>query len=297
MQISKAVFPVAGIGSRFLPATKANPKEMLPIVDKPLIQYAVEEAIRAGMNHMIFITSSSKRAIEDHFDNNFELETVLLKQNKDELYDLVKNIAPKGINFTYVRQHQPLGLGHAIMCAKHVVGHESFAVLLADDLIDESYKPCLSTMVEYFKKLNHSMLAVQEVPRHDVHQYGIVDVMDINKSIMVIDSIVEKPHPENAPSNLAVIGRYIFTPEIFTCLERTSMDKRGEIQLTDAIELLLLKEKVSALKFIGKRYDCGSKLGYLEAMVEFGIKHPDIGKSFSKYIANLNKQVITEKTR
>lgn len=287
MPITKAVFPVAGLGSRFLPATKANPKEMLPIVDKPLIQYAVEEAIRAGMKHMIFITSSDKRAIEDHFDNNFVLETQLLKQQKHELLNLVKDIAPPGVNFTYVRQHQPLGLGHAIMCAKHVIGNDPFAVLLADDLIDESNNPCLTAMVEYFAHFNHSILAVQEVPRNEVHQYGIVSIKNIKDAYAQIDAIVEKPLIQKAPSNLAVLGRYIFTPEIFSCLENTVMDKRGEIQLTDAIEKLLQKQIVSAWIFRGKRYDCGSKLGYLEAMVEFAMKHPDIGKPFKQYLNNI----------
>ena len=284
MVVKKAVFPVAGLGSRFLPVTKANPKEMLPIVDKPLIQYAVEEAVKAGITHMIFITSSSKRAIEDHFDNHFELETRLEQQGKNELLALVKNISPPHIQFTYVRQNQPLGLGHAVLCAEHVVGDSSFAVLLADDLMDESTFPCLKTMTEHYEQSSESIVAVQAVPWADVHQYGVVDVGGSAIDYAPIQSIIEKPTQTMAPSNLAAIGRYIFTPTIFSCLKKTRIDQRGEIQLTDAIRLLLAEEKVHAFHYHGKRYDCGSKLGYLQATVEFGMRHPEIGRAFFEYL-------------
>jgi len=286
MQVKKAVFPVAGLGSRFLPVTKANPKEMLPIVDKPLIQYAVEEAVRAGITHMIFITSSSKRAIEDHFDNHFELETRLQEQGKDKLLALVKSISPPGIQFTYVRQHQPLGLGHAILCAEHVVGDEPFAVLLADDLIDDLQSPCLTAMVDYFKRDGESVLAVQPVPWEDIHQYGVVNIKDSNLGYSAIQAMVEKPTREQASSNLAAVGRYIFTPAIFACLRQTESDHRGEIQLTDGIQRLLTQARVQAFQFQGKRYDCGSKLGYLQAMVAFGMRHAEIGKAFCDYLQN-----------
>ncbi|KTD16429.1 UTP--glucose-1-phosphate uridylyltransferase GalU [Legionella jordanis] len=288
MPIKKAVFPVAGIGSRFLPATKANPKEMLPIVDKPLIQYAVEEAVRVGINHMIFITSSSKRAIEDHFDNHYELEKRLEEQGKNKLLELVKNVSPPGIQFTYVRQNQPLGLGHAVLCAEHVIGDDPFAVLLADDLIDDSRMPCLSAMTEHFKQDGLSVLAVQPVPWHDVPQYGVVSVVDASNNYSTILAMIEKPQRELAPSNLAAVGRYIFTPEIFSSLRQTVPDSKGEIQLTDGIRGLLKQQKVQAYQFHGKRYDCGSKLGYLQATVELGLIHPEIGQEFNDYLQNLN---------
>ncbi len=284
MQVKKAVFPVAGLGSRFLPVTKANPKEMLPVVDKPLIQYAVEEAVKAGITHMIFITSSSKRAIEDHFDSHFELEARLQEQGKEILLALVKNISPPHIQFTYVRQTKPLGLGHAVLCAEHVVGNDPFAVLLADDLIDDDKLPCLSAMTDYFQHNPNSILAVQPVPWESVHQYGVISLIDELVDCSPVQSIVEKPTREIAPSNLAAIGRYIFTPSIFSCLKETVPDKRGEIQLTDGIQRLLMKEKVDAYHFRGKRYDCGSKLGYLQATVEFGLKHPETGTVFSEYL-------------
>ncbi|MBA2651310.1 MAG: UTP--glucose-1-phosphate uridylyltransferase GalU [Tatlockia sp.] len=287
IQVKKAVFPVAGLGSRFLPATKANPKEMLPIVDKPLIQYAVEEAVRAGISHMIFITSSSKRAIEDHFDKHFELESRLQEQGKEYLLEVVKSVSPPGIQFTYVRQHQPLGLGHAVLCAEHVIGEEPFAVLLADDLIDDSKEPCLSAMTEHFKRDGHSLIAVQPVPWHDVNQYGVVRVADASENCSAILDIIEKPQREMAPSNLAAVGRYIFTPTIFNCLKQTVPDHRGEIQLTDGIHRLLNEQNVQAYQFHGKRYDCGSKLGYLQATVELGMQHLEIGEAFSQYLQTL----------
>lgn len=284
MRVKKAVFPVAGLGSRFLPVTKANPKEMLPIVDKPLIQYAVEEAIRAGITHMIFITSSTKRAIEDHFDNHFELEARLQEQGKEDLLALVKNISPPHIQFTYVRQNQPLGLGHAVLCAEHVVGNEPFAVLLADDLIDDSSLPCLSAMVEHFNQDQETLLAVQTVLWQHVNQYGVVSIEDMALNYSPISDIIEKPSREQAPSNLAAVGRYVFTPTIFSCLKETKRDHRGEIQLTDGIRRLLSQERAHAYQFQGKRYDCGSKLGYLQATVEFALRHEEIGASFSEYL-------------
>lgn len=290
MQVKKAVFPVAGLGSRFLPATKANPKEMLPIVDKPLIQYAVEEAVRAGITHMIFITSSSKRAIEDHFDHNFELETRLRDQGKAQLLDVVKRIAPSGIQFSYVRQHQPLGLGHAILSAEHVIGDEPFAVLLADDLIDDMNHSCLAAMTDLFSQYRHSVLAVQPVSWQEVHQYGVVKTTEEAHSWARIDRMVEKPFRENAPSNLAAVGRYIFTSDIFPCLKQTTMDHRGEIQLTGGIQRLLDLEPVYAYRFQGKRYDCGSKLGYLQATVEFGMRHHEIGGAFQDFLQLLHEE-------
>jgi UTP--glucose-1-phosphate uridylyltransferase len=284
MLVKKAVFPVAGLGSRFLPVTKANPKEMLPIVDKPLIQYAVEEAARANITHMIFITNSSKRAIEDHFDKHFELEMYLQEQGKEQLLNLVKSVSPPGIQFTYVRQNQPLGLGHAVLCAEPVVGSEPFAVLLADDLIDDSKEPCLAAMAEHFHQNGMSVLAVQPVSWPDVHQYGVVRVADAAENYAAILEMIEKPKRELAPSNLAAVGRYVFTPTIFSCLKQTKPDHRGEIQLTDAIQHLLTKEKVTAYQFLGKRYDCGSKFGYLQAIIEFAMHHPEIGQAFGNYI-------------
>lgn len=287
MPIKKAVFPVAGLGSRFLPATKATPKEMLPVVDKPLIQYAVEEAARAGFNHMIFITSSTKRAIEDHFDKQFELESRLLEQRKESFLELVRNVSPEGIQFTYVRQNQPMGLGHAILCAEHVIGEDPFSILLADDLIDDLRVPCLSSMVDFFMKERKSILAVQSVPWHDVHQYGVVSLVNPQERFSEVTGMIEKPAAKTAPSNLAAVGRYIFTPAIFTALRETPPDERGEIQLTDGIKRLLDCEKVLAYQFDGKRYDCGSKLGYMQASVEFGLRHPEIGESFHQFLEEI----------
>lgn len=286
MKLKKAVFPVAGMGLRFLPATKANPKEMLPIVDKPLIQYAIEEAIKAGLTEMIFVTSSSKRAIEDHFDRNNELENKLLEKGHQALYDVVKAIAPDNIHFTYVRQHEALGLGHALLCARHVVNQEPFAVLLADDLLEDDEQHCLSEMVKHYEQNERSMVAVQAVSPQDVDKYGIVGIEKFNQNIAPIQSIVEKPSLENAPSYYAAVGRYIFTPEIFNCLDVTSPDHRNEVQVTDAIQTLIHRESVNAFCFTGKRYDCGSKLGYVKATVEYALKHPDIGEAFKSYWQN-----------
>ena len=287
--VKTAVFPVAGLGSRFLPATKATPKEMLPIVDKPLIQYAVEEAIRAGIDHVIFITSSSKRTIEDHFDNHFELEARLSALANNELLKLVQATTPTDVQFTYVRQHEPLGLGHALLCAEKVVGNEPFVVLLADDLIDDRTQPCLSLMLELSG--GHSVVAVQQVPWSDVHKYGIIEYKDRDQSLPEIISMIEKPEQDKSPSNFAAIGRYVFTPTIFDCLRSVEPDKKGEIQLTAGIEKLLQQETVHAFNFLGTRYDCGSKLGYLKATIAWGIQHPDIGDAFREYLLSFSNKI------
>jgi len=282
--ITKAVFPVAGLGTRFLPATKANPKEMMPVVDKPLIQYAAEEAIAAGITQLIFVTSSSKRAIEDHFDKNYELESELTKRHKMDLLDIVHKIKPEGVNCVYIRQPEALGLGHAVLCAKEVVGHSPFAVILADDLIDDNAKGCISQMTEQYAQYRCSILGVETVEAAETDKYGIVDPKDPSSSISEIKDIIEKPSPALAPSNLAVVGRYILSPKIFSYLEKTGKGKGGEIQLTDAISLMLNDEKVMAYQFEGRRYDCGSKQGYLEATVEYALKHPELNESFRDYL-------------
>jgi UTP--glucose-1-phosphate uridylyltransferase len=282
--IKTAVFPVAGLGTRFLPATKANPKEMLTVVDKPLIQYAVEEAIAAGITELVFVTSSSKRAIEDHFDRNFELESVLAERGKDELLSVVKGILPKGVSCVYIRQPEALGLGHAVLCAKNVVGDNPFAVILADDLIDDGDSGCLSHMMALHKQHQCSLLGVERIDANDTDKYGVVKTAAIEAGVGKIEQIVEKPKPDVAPSNLAVVGRYILSPRIFEILEDTGKGAGGEIQLTDAIAELLSEEDVLAYEFSGKRYDCGSKLGYLTATVEYALKHPTLKEDFLKYI-------------
>ncbi|HEY5602869.1 MAG TPA: UTP--glucose-1-phosphate uridylyltransferase GalU [Gammaproteobacteria bacterium] len=282
--ITKAVFPVAGMGTRFLPATKANPKEMLPIVDKPLIQYAAEEAIAAGIKQLIFVTSSSKRAIEDHFDKNYELEAELERRNKADLLSVVRGILPHGVSCVYIRQAEPLGLGHAVLCAKDVVGKEAFAVMLADDLIDGDGNGCLAQMVAQYNRYRCSILGVESVLPEETDQYGIVKTEDNRQVIANLEAIIEKPKPDEAPSTLGVVGRYILTPTIFDLLENTGKGAGGEIQLTDAIAQLLVIEHVKAYKFSGKRYDCGSKLGYLEATVEYALKHPMLKDDFMKYL-------------
>jgi UTP--glucose-1-phosphate uridylyltransferase len=287
MKITKAIFPVAGLGTRFLPATKANPKEMLPIVDKPLIQYAVEEAVEAGITELIFVTSSSKRAIEDHFDSNFELEAALKERGKNDLLDIVKGILPDGVSCAYIRQKSPQGLGHAVLCAKQLVMNEPFAVLLADDLIDGNKHSCLKQMMEHFKTTQSSMVAVEKISREETKKYGVVDIASATELLTIIRGIVEKPDPEVAPSTLGVVGRYILTPKVFTHLENTSKGSLGEIQLTDAIAKLLLDEEVYAYQFTGKRYDCGSKLGYLEATVAYALKHPELSHHFKRSLETL----------
>lgn len=291
MKITKAIFPVAGLGTRFLPATKANPKEMLPIVDKPLIQYAVEEAIAAGITELIFVTSSSKRAIEDHFDSNFELEATLQQRGQDELLDIVRGILPDGVSCAYIRQKNPQGLGHAVLCARQLVVNEPFAVLLADDLIDGGTSPCLKQMIDQFNTIQASMVAVQKIHPSETRRYGIVDVPASHGMLTAINGIVEKPAPEQAPSNLAVVGRYILTPHIFTLLANTQMGSGGEIQLTDAIAKLLHDEKVHAYQFSGKRYDCGTKLGYLEATMAYALKHPEVAADFRRSLEALIAKV------
>lgn len=280
-QITKAIFPVAGLGTRFLPATKANPKEMLPIVDKPLIQYAVEEAIAAGVKELIFVTSSSKRAIEDHFDSNFELEATLLERGNKELLDIVRGILPEGVSSAYIRQKSPQGLGHAVLCAKQLIMNEPFAVLLADDLIDGERESCLTQMVDKFANTQSSIVAVQKILPAETKKYGIVDVHS-DETFIAIRDIVEKPQPYHAPSNLGVVGRYILTPRIFAHLENTKKGSGDEIQLTDAIAKLLKEESVYAYQFQGKRYDCGTKLGYLEATVAYALKHPELAEDFKR---------------
>ena len=285
-KIIKAVFPVAGMGTRFLPATKASPKEMLPIVDKPLIQYAVEEAINAGITELIFITGRNKRSIEDHFDKAYELETELEIKHKTKLLEIVQNILPSNVNCIYIRQAEALGLGHAVLTAKSVVGDEPFAVILADELIDAN-PGALAQMIKVYEETGSSVLGVNEVPHEDVSSYGIVKLIDNNMKHKKIELMVEKPKVEDAPSNLAAIGRYILTPRIFTELRKTQRGVGGEIQLTDAIAELLNYEAIFAHVIEGKRYDCGSKLGYLEATIGYGLKHPEIGEEFREYLKNL----------
>jgi UTP--glucose-1-phosphate uridylyltransferase len=282
--IKKAVFPVAGLGTRFLPATKANPKEMLTVVDKPLIQYAAEEAVNAGIEELIFVTSSSKRAIEDHFDKNYELESELEKKGKTELLRIVQEVVPANVTCVYVRQPEALGLGHAVLCAKPVVGDEPFAVILADDLINCGGNCVLGQMASVYNDQHASILGVEEVPVDETDKYGIVDPGETDGRISQVRSIVEKPAPEDARSNLAVVGRYILTPAIFKHLEKIPRGAGGEIQLTDAIEELLAEERVLAYRFAGKRYDCGSKLGYLQATIEFALEHPELREAFLEYL-------------
>jgi UTP--glucose-1-phosphate uridylyltransferase len=286
-RITKAVFPVAGLGSRFLPATKATAKEMLPVVDKPLIQYAVEEAVAAGITDMVFITGRNKRAIEDHFDKAYELEATLEEQGKKELLRVVQSVVPKNINCIYIRQAEPLGLGHAVLCAKPVIGDEPFAVILADDLIDGE-PPIVRQMVDVFAQYQCSILGVQNVPREHTKQYGIVSSTNLNTDIEKVHGIVEKPAPEDAPSTLAVVGRYILTPRIFHHLEHVRPGAGGEIQLTDGIDALMRDEKLLAYRFNGVRYDCGSKLGYLQAQVAYGLRHEDLREEFAAYLKTLS---------
>jgi UTP--glucose-1-phosphate uridylyltransferase len=281
-KITKAVFPVAGLGSRFLPATKASPKEMLPVVDKPLIQYAVEEAAAAGITDLIFITGRNKRAIEDHFDSNPELEAALEK--KPKLLQVSRSVLPAGCRCIFIRQPEALGLGHAVLCAQPAVGDEPFAVLLADDLIDAN-PPTMARMAERFAYENCSLLGVEEVPRGQTGSYGIVSPTDATAEVTQVKAIVEKPAPEKAPSTLAVVGRYVLTPAIFELLAAARPGSGGEIQLTDAIAALLDRERVLAMRIGGRRYDCGSKLGYLKATVELGLRHAEIGAGFADFLA------------
>ena len=283
-KIKKAVFPVAGMGTRFLPATKASPKEMLPIVDKPLIQYAVEEAVEAGCTDIVFITGRNKRSIEDHFDKAYELETELERKNKNALLEIAQNILPDGVNLMYIRQTEALGLGHAVLCAAPAVGNEPFAVILADDLIDAP-KGALAQMMDVYNATGSSVLGVETVDPSQTGSYGIVEIAP-KDAYQRVTSIVEKPKPADAPSNLAVVGRYILTPAIFDLLRHTQAGAGGEIQLTDAIAALLQQETVLAHAFSGQRYDCGSKLGYLQATLAYGCKHPEVGVEFAKMVAS-----------
>ena len=293
-KIRKAIFPVAGLGSRFLPATKATPKEMLPIVDKPLIQFAVEEAVAAGFTDMIFVTGRTKRIIEDHFDKAYELETELAAKNKTGLLRIVQSVVPKHVNCIYIRQAEPLGLGHAVLCAKDIVGDEPCAVILADDLID--HQPgALSQMVAVFNALGGSVLGVEDVPKASTRSYGVVSGTEVVPRTEKVSAIIEKPAPESAPLRmtpqgevaLAVVGRYILTPKIFELLEQVKPGAGGEIQLTDGISALLQHEAVFAHRFTGTRYDCGSKLGYLKATVDFARRHPEVAEGFEAYLKSL----------
>lgn len=283
-KIRKVVFPVAGLGTRFLPASKANPKEMLPIVDKPLIQYAAEEAVAAGITDLIFITGRNKRAIPDHFDKAFELEVELEQGGKTEMLEVVRGILPPGVTCIYIRQPEALGLGHAVLCARPVVGEEPFAVILADDLIDGGGETCLQQMVALYERTGAGVVAVQQVPEQETNRYGIVEVDDFEPRAGVMRSIVEKPQPADAPSNLAVVGRYILPARIMHLLEHTGRGAGGEIQLTDAIAELLGEQRVLAYEFEGRRYDCGSKPGYLEATVDYALQHPELAESFRRFL-------------
>ena len=286
-KIRKAIFPVAGMGTRFLPATKANPKEMLPIVDKPLIQYAAEEAVNAGIEELVFITGRSKRSIPDHSDKAYELEAELEANGKTVMLDVVRNILPSGVSCIYIRQPEALGLGHAVLCGKPVVGDEPFAVILADDLIDSQPRGCLKQMVDIYQRENSGVIGVQKVPQENVGSYGVIAGDEVSDRLWRISEIVEKPKPEEAPSNIAVVGRYILDASIFKILEETETGAGGELQLTDAIAKQIKSRSVYAYEFEGKRYDCGSKLGYLQATVEYGMKHAEIGDEFTDYLKGL----------
>jgi len=291
-QVRKCVFPVAGMGTRFLPATKANPKEMLPIVDKPLIQYAAEEAEAAGIDTLIFVTGRNKRSIPDHFDKAYELEAELEARGKDALLKKVQDILPSSITCVYLRQAEALGLGHAINCARPVVGDEPFAVILADDLVDnDGGKNSLSQMLDIYNETGCSVLGVERVPMEETYKYGVVGGEQIRDRLWKSSEIVEKPAPEDAPSNISVVGRYILTPGIFDMIDKAGRGVGGEYQITDAIALLMKDEPVYAYEFEGKRYDCGSKLGYLEATVEYGLSHEELGEDFRKYLKALSSKI------
>jgi UTP--glucose-1-phosphate uridylyltransferase len=287
-KMTKAVFPVAGLGTRFLPATKASPKEMLPIVDKPLIQYAAEEAIAAGATELIFITGRNKRSIEDHFDNASELEASLEASGKKQLLEILRGILPSHVSCIFIRQPKALGLGHAVLCAKPVVGDNPFSVILADDLVDAS-PAATQQMADVFARTQCSILGVEDVLLEETASYGIVDAFEIEQNLLQLKSIVEKPKPAEAPSTLAVVGRYVLTPKIFDCLEKVKPGKGGEIQLTDGISDLMAFEKILAYRFAGTRYDCGSKLGFMKANVELALKHPEISAEFAQYLKQLIK--------
>ena len=289
-KVTKEIFRVAGFGTRFLPATKANPKEMLPIVDKPLIQYAVEEAINAGITELIFITGRTKRSITDHFDKAYELENELTKKNKNKELKLIRDIIPDDVTCIYIRQAEPLGLGHAVLCAKSIIDNQPFAVILPDDLIDDGNRGVTKQMVSLYESTQQSIIAIESIPKDDTKKYGIVEIdSDDKKPLLKLKSIIEKPEPDQAPSRLAVVGRYIFNPEIFSYLEQIKIGADSEIQLTDAISMLLKSESVYGYEFLGNRYDCGSKLGYIQASIKYALKDPDIRNSLSKYLNNIDK--------
>jgi len=282
-KVRKAVFPVAGMGTRFLPATKANPKEMMPVVDKPLIQYAVEEAVEAGITEMIFVTGRTKRSIADHFDKAYELEHQLEQRGKKALLDIAQNVVPKGVSCTYIRQNEAMGLGHAVALTSHLVGDEPFAVLLADDLIHHK-KGAVKQMVETYEYYKSSVIAVQKVEGPEISSYGVISGKKQSDRVYRLDQIVEKPAFEDAPSNMGVTGRYIFTPHIFEHLANLKPGTGGELQLTDAIQTLLMNEQVLAYEYEGIRYDCGSKMGLLKANIELGLEHQEIGKELRQYL-------------
>ena len=289
MKVRKAVFPVAGMGTRFLPATKASPKEMLPVVDKPLIQYAVEEALAAGIKEMVFVTGRSKRSIEDHFDKAYELENELERRGKHEMLEYVRTLMPSDMKCVFIRQSEALGLGHAVLCAQPVVGNEPFAVLLADDLLDGE-PAVMRQMVDVYDYYKCSVLGVQQVPREETRSYGIVASTPLKDDLESVQAIVEKPKPQEAPSTLAVVGRYVLTPRIFHHLARLGKGAGGEIQLTDGIAALMQEEQVLAYRYHGKRYDCGSKIGYLEATLAMARKHPEVGAEFELLLQKMQLQ-------
>ena len=291
-KIRKVVFPVAGLGTRFLPATKANPKEMLPVVDKPLIQYAAEEAVESGVDVLVFITGRSKRSIPDHFDKAYELEAELEEHNKHKMLSLVREILPRHVSCVYIRQAEALGLGHAVLCAKPVIGDDPFAVILADDLIYNNGDGCLSQMLDIYNEHHCGLIGVQTVPKDEVQSYGIVEGEVAGDRLWKVNSMVEKPDPRETSSNIAIVGRYILTPTIFDHLAKVEKGAGDEIQLTDAILKQLQEEKVLAYKFLGKRYDCGNKLGYLEATVEYALKHPELHEKFREYLKQLDHKSI-----
>ncbi|MFW5926541.1 MAG: UTP--glucose-1-phosphate uridylyltransferase GalU [Wenzhouxiangella sp.] len=286
-RIETVVFPVAGLGTRFLPATKVTPKEMLPVVDKPLIQYAVEEAVSAGARRLVFVTARGKFSIEDHFDTAFELETELERKGKHELLALARDVLPEGVECLYVRQHRALGLGHAIGCARSLVAGDHFGIILPDDLIDNGDDPALAQLARHHRQTGASVISVEEVERDKTRSYGVVDVEDFGERAGRIRGMVEKPEPEEAPSNLAIVGRYILSSRIFGILEEIEPDHRGEIQITDAIARLLVDDPVDAYRFAGEHYDCGSKLGFLQANVALGRRHSEFGTEFRAWLENL----------
>ncbi|PRR76494.1 UTP--glucose-1-phosphate uridylyltransferase GalU [Clostridium thermopalmarium] len=292
MSVKKAIIPAAGLGTRFLPATKAQPKEMLPIVDKPTIQYIIEEAVASGIEEILIITGRNKRAIEDHFDKSVELEYQLEQNNKTELLEEVRKISNM-VDIHYIRQKEPKGLGHAISCAKTFVGNEPFAVMLGDDVVD-SQVPCLRQLIDCYNEYKTTILGVQKVPESEVSKYGIVDGFNIENRVYKVRNLVEKPSIEEAPSNIAILGRYIITPEIFNILENTPPGKGGEIQLTDALKTLISHEAMYAYDFEGRRYDVGDKFGFLQATVEFALKKPDLREPFLKYLSTLKETSLVK---